>query len=228
MSWKPALTSAAEQGPIRLSESRLWLRLRGLGTDWAVGIGVVADQAVVSLSSFLATVIVGRACGQHELGVYGLAVSIFWLVAGIPNSLVWTPYTSRVARLPAARRAAFAGSALVHCAATALLLAGVILSLGLLPISSLFGNEWFGPMCVALAPFTVMMLLREHVRRFNLAHLQTRDLLAIDVPTGIVQLVLLLAIVYFGTLTAASAMGAIAISCGAAVVWLFREILRRR
>jgi O-antigen/teichoic acid export membrane protein len=225
---KPSLTSAAEQAPIRLSESRLWSRLCEWKASWAVGLGVTADQAVVSLSSFLATVIVGRVCGQHELGVYGLAVSIFWLAAGIPNALVWTPYMARAARLPASRRATFAGSALLHAAAIALVLAGVLLLFPLVPDSFLAGNTWFAPMCVALAPFTVMMLLREHIRRFNLAHLQFKDLLAIDVPIGAVQLTLLLSLAYAGALSAASAMWAIALSCGAAIVWLTRARNRFR
>lgn len=223
MSWKPTITSAAEQGPIRLGESRIWPRLRKWNADWAVGVGVISDQVVVSLSSFLATVIVGRVCGQHELGVYGLAVSIFWLAAGIPNAIVWTPYTSRAARLPAPRQATFAGSALVHAVGIAFLLAGAMLLLGWLPAPVLSRHAWFGPMCVALAPFTVMMLLREHVRRLNLAHFRYKDLLAVDVPVGVIQVALLLSLAYVGALSATWALMAVAVSCGGAIVWLIHE-----
>jgi O-antigen/teichoic acid export membrane protein len=164
--------------------------------------------------------------------VFGLAVSIFWLAAGIPNALVWTPYTARAAKLPPARRALFAGSTLLHSVLVALAvamgLAGAAIVLMALPSDALRGSAWLVPMCWALVPFTIMMIVREHARRISLAHLQTSDLLAIDVPIAVVQLALLLMLAYSGALSAVTALLAIAAACGGAVIWLLRERARFR
>lgn len=217
------MSSVPNRWRLMLSETLAWPRVRERRGKWAQSAWVVGDQAVVSLASFLAAVIVGRVCGSFELGVYTLAVSIFWLAAGIPNALVWTPYTSHAARLPAARRALFAGSATLHAALVALAVAGVILALGLLPIPGLSDNPWFMPMCVALVPFTIMMIVREHTRRITLAHLQVHDLWAIDVPIAIVQLGLLIWLAGVGRLSATTALAAIAVACCGAIVWMLRH-----
>jgi O-antigen/teichoic acid export membrane protein len=187
------------------------------------GAWVVADQVVVSLASFVATVIVGRVSGRYELGVYGLAVSIFWLAAGVPNALVWTPYTARAARLPTRRRALFAGSATIHAVVVALAIAAVVLLVGLTPLPGMRPVAWLGPMCLALVPFTVLMIVREHVRRISMANLDVRDLLLVDVPIAVIQLALILWLASVGKLTAVTALLAIALASGGAVVWLARR-----
>ena len=89
---------------------------------------VVCDQAVVSLASFLTTVIVGRICGREELGIYVLGTTTFWLLAGIPNALAWTPYTSRAARMSPRRRARYNGSVTIHMAILTVAIVGVFLA----------------------------------------------------------------------------------------------------
>jgi O-antigen/teichoic acid export membrane protein len=198
----------------------------------AHGFWVAGDQAVVSLANFLSTVIVGRVCGQEEMGIYGLAVSIFWLAAAIPNALVWTPYTSRAAGLTPRRRAIFAGSVTSHALAVAAVFSVVLLSLSLLPLAGAIDSDWFAAMCIALVPFTIMMMLREHIRRINLADLASRELLAIDLPIALLQMGLLLLLAKLGKLSAATALVAVAIASCVAIVWLVlnrdRFTFRRR
>jgi O-antigen/teichoic acid export membrane protein len=217
------VSSIPNRWKLLLSESLAWPRAGRLRTEWVRSLWVVGDQAVVSLAAFLATAIVGRWCGPDELGVYYAAVTIFWLAASIPNALVWTPYTSRAARLPLARRPLFAGSATLHALAIALAMAAALLVVGIMPWPGLDGNTWFTSMCLALAPFTVMMILREHARRITLAHLDVDDLLAIDVPIAVVQLTLLVALAKAGALSAVTALLAIAAACGGAIIWLARR-----
>ena len=93
--------------------------------------------------------------------MFGLAVSIFWLAAGIPNALVWTPYTARAAKLPAARRTLFAGSTLLHMVLVAVAMAAVLLLFPILPIDRLKSQTWLAPMCWALVPFTILVLIRD-------------------------------------------------------------------
>ena len=221
------MSTGVEHSNSRIASLLAWPRRRAGGGALSHGAWVVGDQAVVSLVSFLATVIVGRTCGQFEMGVYGLAVSVFWLAAGIPNSLVWTPYTSRAAKLSTSRRAVYAGSVTFHSLTIAVAIAGVLIVLGigalLSPLGTLRGNTWFAPMCFALAPFVVFMVLREHVRRLNLADLRTRDLLAFDAPIAVVQLTLLLLLAQAGKLSATTALVAIAAACSLTVVWIARH-----
>jgi O-antigen/teichoic acid export membrane protein len=198
-----------------------WPRMRAAVASHSAG--AVADQALVSLASFLSTAIVGRFCGDHELGVYSLAVSIFWLAAGIPNSMVWMPYTARGTKLTPERRRTFAGSALVHALAIAAVFAAVALMTAMLPIGRWTGNEWLRPMCLALAPFLLLMTVREHARRFNLSHLQTGELLALDGPIAACQLALLFLLATQGRLSAVTALLASATSSAIVFVWLFRR-----
>jgi O-antigen/teichoic acid export membrane protein len=202
-----------------LVSPRTWLRL----PNFSHGVGVIVDQGVVSLASFLTTAIVGRFCGDHELGVFSLAVSSFWLAAGIPNSLVWTPYTARGLRLTADRQKAFAGSALIHATVIGIGFAVASIAFAVLPHERWSGSEWLGPMCLALAPLLLFMTIREHVRRYNLAHLRSGDLLSLDVPIAICQLALLVGLVTIGRLSAVTALLAIAASSALTIAWLIRR-----
>jgi O-antigen/teichoic acid export membrane protein len=136
---------------------------------------------------------------------------------------VWTPYTARGLRLPADRRKAFAASALIHSSLIAATF-GFLCALGWhIPFERWTGNDWLAPMCLALAPFFVLMTVREHTRRFHLAHLQAQDLLVLDAPIAILQLLLLWALVQMGQLSGVTALLAVAASCGLTVVWLVRN-----
>ena len=180
-------TPATEKPMSRFSSMRFWPRGRERSRELAQSAWVVCDQAVVSLASFAATVIVGRVCGREELGVFVLATTTFWLFAGIPNALTWTPFTSRAPRMSAARRAAYSGSITIHTILLTLVLIAVFGFAGLLP-SGWFGEgRWFSTMCLALVPFTALMTLREHVRRICMSQVAARDLLLLDAPIAVAQ-----------------------------------------
>jgi O-antigen/teichoic acid export membrane protein len=198
-------------------------RLRSEHAGWLQGMWVVADQAVVSLASFFALVVVGRNCSPSDLGIYGLAVYTFWLAAGIPNALVWVPYTARVPRMAGQRRQLFAGSATIHAAIVALVLAGATLLIGAVAHFTRSDNAWILPLCLALAPFIILMTAREHARRLNLADLQVHELLRIDVPFAVIQMALLVGLAQFGMLTATTALLAIALACVNTFTWYFRN-----
>jgi O-antigen/teichoic acid export membrane protein len=205
----------------RFSIARFWPRGRESARELVQTLWVVCDQAVVSLASFATTVVVGRVCGRQELGIYVLATTTFWLLAGIPNALTWTPFTARSPQMSSARRAGYRGSITIHTVLLTVALAGVFQVIGLLP-SSWFGQSgWFSAMCLALVPFILLMTLREHVRRICFSQVAARDLLVLDVPIAVAQLLLLLWLSHLGWLTANTALLAVAAACLIAVVWLF-------
>ncbi len=181
------------------------------------------DQGVVSVASFAAAAIVGRVGGEDQLAVYSLVVSTFWLVVGIPNALVWTPYTSLAPKLSGEKRQQYAGSALIHLAIVAFVIAAATVMIGLIPWPKLSANDWFLPMCLASVPFALLMMLREHLRRLQLAHMNTRGLLLLDLPIAVVQLCLLGLLATSGKLTFSTALLAMAIPCLWCCVWLVRH-----
>jgi O-antigen/teichoic acid export membrane protein len=199
-------------------------RLRQDRATWMQGAWVVADQAVVSLASFLALPVVNHYGGQAALGIYGLAVGTVWQVIGIPNALVWTPYTAKAPRLSESRRKSYAGSATIHAAVVALILSAFCL--GIAAMAYCFaspGNAWVAPMCLALAPFMLMMIAREHARRLNLADLRVHELLRIDVPNAVLQMLLLVGLGSLVGLTATTAILAVALACANTFTWFFRH-----
>ena len=181
------------------------------------------DQGVVSVASFSAAAIVGRVGGDDQLAIYSLAVSTFWLVVGIPNALVWTPYTSLAPKLAGEQRKQYAGSALIHLTIVALVIAAATVTIGVIPWPKLSASDWFLPMCLASVPFVLLMMLREHLRRLQLAHMNTRGLLLLDLPIAIAQLGLLGLLAYSEKLTFTSALLAMALPCLWCCVWLIRH-----
>src|SRR5438105_2895107 len=65
---------------------RLWASLRA--TASGKGVLAVADQAVVSGTSFLTTVLIGRWCGPGELGIYSLGVTLLVSWVCVQESLI--------------------------------------------------------------------------------------------------------------------------------------------
>ncbi|MCG8450764.1 MAG: lipopolysaccharide biosynthesis protein [Pirellulales bacterium] len=180
----------------------------------------LVDQMVVSVTSFIASACVGRVCGSSELGIYSLAVIIFWLVAGIPNALVWMPYTSRAPRMNVARRRFYLGSVTAHLVLVAALVSLALLMIGFVPWPGLAQSRWFLPMCAALAPFSVLMMLREHLRRILLAHMNTSGLLLVDIPIATCQLSVLALLVWSQRLSAVTALLGMAVGGTWALLWM--------
>lgn len=214
------MTPASDKISLPLASPLRWLRGRGAAREWTQTIWVVGDQAIVSLASFLTTVIVGRIAGREELGIYVLGTTTFWLLAGIPNALAWTPYTSRAPRMSADRRARYSGSVTMHMAMLTAAIIGALLLLGLMPPSWFGQGRWFATMCLALVPFTAFMMLREHVRRICLSQIAARDMLVLDAPIAATQLLLLLWLARWDWLTANTALLAVGAACLISTVWL--------
>lgn len=178
----------------------------------------MADQAVVSLASFAATVIVGRTLGKEALGIYALGPFLFWLVAGVANALVWVPYTARACRLNEVDRRRYRASNTVMAAAMAVGLAALCVVGGLLAAPL---QNWLSPFCLAMAPLSFLFLLREHVRRVFIADFHAAGLLLLDGPIAVLSVGSLLALSHNGRLTPSVALVATALAAGLClpVVW---------
>jgi O-antigen/teichoic acid export membrane protein len=181
----------------------------------------VFDQGVVSGTSFLTSVILGRMGSREELGVYYLALSIVFFVRGIQEQLVSAPYMIYCGRRQGEDLARFAGSSLVHqcvlLAGTCLVLS-VLAPLGILP-GGLQAAIW---VLIAAAP---LLLIREYIRQLLFAHLEMRAAIALDVSVALLQLVGLSLLASSGRLSLTTTLAVLAVASGLPAAWWF---LRKR
>jgi len=178
----------------------------------------VVDQAVVSGTNFVTTVVIGRLCTKHELGVYSLAFSIVLLARGIQYQVVSAPYMIYWSRRPLSGRSAYLGSSLLHQLVLTLLvglgLAGYVAVLwrgagppGLLPV-----------VCILLCsvPF---LLMREFIRNLALSQLRMIDAIVIDAAVALLQLGLILVLGLLGLLTIPAVYAVMGLACLAACLY---------
>src|SRR5205823_14271948 len=74
----------------------------------------VLDQAVVSGTSFLTTILLWRWCGAGELGVYSLGFTLLVTWGCVQESLIALPYTIYRNRPLKGTSAEYAGRVLIH------------------------------------------------------------------------------------------------------------------
>jgi len=187
-----------------------WQKALGLGSR--VEVLAFVDQAVVSATSFVATVIVGRYSNPGELGVYAIGITVLMSTYTIQASLISHPYSIqrfRVLGTPAQH----AGSVLAHSAllSTMTTIVLAVTALGLYAFgatSQLLAMTWA---LAAVAPFA---LLREFGRSFTFAHLQLAQTLILDVAVAAIQISMLAWLGWTGRMSAVTALGALGASCG--------------
>jgi O-antigen/teichoic acid export membrane protein len=193
------------------------------GSLATLGFFTLWDQALVSVSSFVAMALVGR-LSKEELGIYALAMSTFWLIAGLPNAIAWIPYTARAAHLSGTDRDQFRGDSAglslaigVMLGATSILLSGVFW--WFLP-----EEKWLAWFFVAFAPLSITMTLREHVRRVYIADFQGGRLLWLDLPISVALVAVTVIFYALGGLTAPVAMAVTALTAAPALYVSLRQL----
>ncbi|MEQ1904386.1 MAG: lipopolysaccharide biosynthesis protein [Pirellulaceae bacterium] len=173
------------------------------------------DQTIVSGTSFLTTVMIGRVCGAEELGVYSLAFTLVVLLTNLQTAVLSTPYTIHGNRLSGQERHEFAGSVFVHClmfmAATSLCLALIAIGLFVFQPSNSYIYVMWG-----LAASMPLLLLREFVRRFAFTHFQILTVLAVDISATVIHFFGLWLLLQNELLTTVNAYLVIAVSCAIA------------
>ncbi|HYW80155.1 MAG TPA: hypothetical protein VE890_11290 [Thermoguttaceae bacterium] len=181
------------------------------------------DQALVSGTSFVTTVCIGRMCSKDELGVYYLGLSIFYIVRGIQGQTVSAPYLVYCNRRRDAELASYSGSSLAHQAVFSMLtmaflaVLACVLSMGIGP-AALASVVW---VLLGVMPF---LLLREYTRRFSFAHLRLPVAIAIDATVAALQLGSLVLLAYFGGLSVLTAFVVMGGACAVASVgWLLSK-----
>jgi O-antigen/teichoic acid export membrane protein len=181
----------------------------------------LADQAVVSATSFLTLVVIGRSTAPSELGVYALGISLLIGFLTVQESLISLPYTIQRHR-PLGTPAEHAGSSLTLSGLLSAL-AIVTLAVAALGMSALYARPELVAMAWALAAVAPFALLREFGRRFAFAHLDAAEALILDIAVAATQLGAVGWLAWTGWLSAATTLAAIGAGCGlSSAVWWYR------
>ena len=181
----------------------------------------LVDQAAVSGTNFLTTILIARWCGASELGVYSLGFSIAVMWACAQESLISMPYTIFRHRTLTETEAEYAGCVLVHqllLSALALvvlfLTAGVLSLVGVVP--GLVSVTWVLGLVIPFA------MAREFARRFAFAHLRMAEALVLDLGAATAQVAVLVFLYSADALSAATTYAAVGASCGlTSAIWLY-------
>lgn len=181
----------------------------------------LADQAVVSGTSLISTVLVGRFTVPSQLGIYTIAVSILGSVLAVQDALILLPYTIR-RHHPARNSAEHAGISLLHSAwlAAVATVALVIAAAVMLVLEAEARLTWLVWALVLTVPFA---LQREFSRTYAFAHLDVADALILDSSVAAVQLSILAWLGWSGKMSAIGACAALGVACALpSLVWLYR------
>lgn len=183
----------------------------------------VFDQAVVSGTNFVTSVVIGRAAGAEGLGVYSLALSVVLLARAVQEQLVAAPYLVRNQQKPKDSQAAFLGSVFAHQFALTALAVAAFVGLGI-AVGNGIGPRGLGPVVWLLAAAAPAFLLREFLRQVAFAHLRPALAVAVDTAVAVIQVGGLLALAAAGVLTVPGAFAVMASGClAAAAGWFFLQ-----
>jgi len=187
----------------------------------------LVDQAIVSGTRFIASLMVGRICGANDLGSYSLAFTLLIVVLGAQQSLVAVPYTVFGNRLEGEDRAISGGNGVIQALLFTLLSALFLTSIGV-ALHLGFGPAGLEPVVWVLVGVIPFALLQDLGRRYAFAHLQMGLATFLDIIVAVMQIGGLAILAASGSLTPCSAYATLGIgSCLAGVVWLvvFRKNL---
>ena len=163
----------------------------------------VADQCVVSGTSFLSTVLVGRSSSARDLMLYVMGMAILPILVSVLDAIVIGPYLIHL-KQNKHRSEVAGGSALVHCGLLALCATCFLFFCGRFLL--LFSRGGYAPQALQCASFIAgPVLCREFFRRFALANRRPAASLALDLCIALLQISTLSSLAYKGFLTADTA-----------------------
>jgi O-antigen/teichoic acid export membrane protein len=185
------------------------------------GFVALCDQGVISITNFLTALLIGRACGKAELGIYVLAWSILSLANGISATLIASPCTILGPHFARSRRRRYLGSLAVHQAALSILLALAMRAAAALSAWAGWFPSSISGAVQAIALVIVFTSLRDFVRTVSFAELRTEWAMAVDLIASAVQLSGMLLLLHFRALNATRTFAMLGIAATSACgIWL--------
>jgi O-antigen/teichoic acid export membrane protein/tRNA A-37 threonylcarbamoyl transferase component Bud32 len=179
----------------------------------------LGDQAVVSGTSFVTTLLIARGSGSSQLGIYALGMSLLLSFVAFQDSLISQPYSIK-RHYPEGTPDELAGATLML---SMLFSAGSIL---MLTFAALCILEWGASsdtvaITWAMAGIAPFVLTRDFTRRFAFAHLEMGRALLLDLIAAIIQLSALGWLSATGRMSAVNASIALGAACAIpTAIWL--------
>jgi O-antigen/teichoic acid export membrane protein len=215
---KASAGSLAKLTPRDLSSRSLWRALSSLLPPSQIL--ALADQVVVSATSFLVFVVIARSTGPGELGIYALAISILAFCLATQESLITRPYAIKLhdpAGFPAQHAFSVLVLSLALCSAFAL-----VASVAAAAFIALDAPAELIHLAWAVAGALPFVLMREFARRFAFAHLAVSQALALDTGVAVLTLIAAGMLYWNGAVSAPALIAAIGICCAiTTVAWLY-------
>lgn len=209
--------------PGAVGERLATLREQLTGPTSRRSIPALFDQGVVSGTSFVASVMIGRLAGDEALGLYALGLSVTLLVSSVQESLVTVPYTFFSRGESEEERAAFAAGTLLHNVWLGFGATVLVVALGS-ALALLGVAEWLPPVLWALGVAIPLYLLRDYARRISFAHYETGRAAGMDAAASALMLGGLGWLGWTGRLTGVAAILVLGLAHGVpASIWFLRS-----
>jgi len=181
----------------------------------------IGDQAIISGTNFLTTIVVGRWCGPEGLGIFGLGLTLIFLLVATQESLITTPYTIFLARTDDSNKPTYRANTLLSYLVMSALCATVLLTAAVAMLM-LGASQQIAYVLAALALACPCWLLREFARRSAYAEFKIATSFGINVTVMVAQVVGLVCLARLDRLTPASGFLVVAIAnLIAGVAWVF-------
>ncbi|MEZ6123933.1 MAG: lipopolysaccharide biosynthesis protein [Planctomycetaceae bacterium] len=177
----------------------------------------VFDQGMISGTSFVSAILIGRACGAEILGIFSLVASALAMMVGVQDQLITAPYVVNHHRCKGTALRRYAGSMLLHH-----------LILNTLMLASLFLVVWktqtssdeIRTVARVLVFAGPAMLLRAFIRELALAHCRTLHVVLLDLAVCGTQLITILLLFTTDFVQLPLMYSAVGVACvAAAVIW---------
>lgn len=202
--------------------------MEGLGRIWKHALRFVsrehaqslADQAVVSGTSFLSTLLIARWSGSGQLGIYAFGMSLLLSSLAFQDSLILQPYVIQryypEGTSPERAGASLTLSNLFSIGSILVLIVAAYIFLGL------SADPEMVVVTSAIAGIVPFALTREFVRRYSYARLDVGRAFILDLAAAITQLSALIWLGVSGRLSALSACVALGGACAfPTTIWFY-------
>lgn len=180
----------------------------------------LADQIVVSATSFLVFVVIARATNPAELGIYALAISVIAFCLATQESLITKPYAIKLHEVngpPAEYAFGVLVLSLGLCGGFVLAASAAAVTLIAMGApADMIHLVW------AVAAALPFVLMREFARRFAFAHLAVSQALALDLGAAVFILLAAAMLYWAGAVSAPAMIAATGIGCAlTTLIWLW-------
>jgi O-antigen/teichoic acid export membrane protein len=186
-------------------------------------IWALADQAVVSATNFLTNVVIARALGVTQYGVFALSWLALLFVNSIQNALIVAPMMSIGSKTEDENRPHYFGAVVIQELCFAIFsVAGI--NLAIRAVAIYFHQPGLNQLAWPLSITVLTYLIQDFFRRYLFATKQRRRAFLNDVVSYVPQLLIIVLLARAGQLTTARSLWTIAFTSifgiVAGIIWL--------